>query len=61
MDILGQTVQDHYVDCISKTFKKLIFSKKPKNKPQNLHKAETLKFPSGPNGEGSTFRQIPKW
>jgi len=34
MDILGQTAQEHYVDYNSKTFKKLIFSKKKKtNQP----------------------------
>lgn len=37
MNILGQTAQDHYIDCISKTFKKLMLSRKKKNnEPQNL-------------------------
>lgn len=42
MDIFGQTAQDHYVDYISKTFKKVIFSKEKKNKTkQNTEPPES--------------------
>lgn len=54
--------QDHYIAYISKTncysMEKQI---KPKTSTtQNLQKAEFLKFPIGPNGEGSGLRQMPK-
>ena len=62
MDILGQTAQEHYVDYNSKTFKKLIFSKKKKNKPTHGISRKLKHWHSKlvQIREGSRFRQIPK-
>lgn len=53
--------QDHYIDYISRTN---CCSREKQNKwktstTQNLQKAELLKFPIGPNWEGSKLRQMP--
>lgn len=48
MNILGQTAQDHYIDCISKTFKKLMLSRKKKKQ----RTTEPLE---------SQNTEIPKW
>lgn len=54
--------QDRYIAYISKA---ICYLMEKQNKPktsttQNLQKAELLKFPIGPNWEGSRLRQMPK-
>lgn len=62
MNSLGKTGLDHYFDYISKTFKTLIFYRnKPKQNEQHRTSRKLKhKFPTGPYGESSRFRQIPK-
>lgn len=54
--------QDHYIDYILKTncYSREKQSKTKTSTTQNLQKAELLKFPIGPNWEGSRLRQMPK-
>lgn len=57
MNILGQTAQDHCIDCISKTFKKLMLSRK-KKRTTEPPESQNTEIPKWSKLRG--FRQIPK-